>query len=184
MNENDITLLVLCGGQGTRMGGQDKPLLSWHNKPMVDHVLSSVPSSMPKLISANRNLGHYQIRGQVVTDQGINGSGPLAGVLAGLYACQTDWLLVAPGDAPLLPTHWWQTLMQAADGHTAAVLHDQNRQQHLHLLLNRPACTPSLDAFLATGQYQVYRWLQQVEPVQAHVPEQIMNINTAAELQD
>ena len=42
----DMTLVVLCGGQGSRMQGADKPLLlTLHNgeqKPMIDHVVRRI----------------------------------------------------------------------------------------------------------------------------------------------
>ena len=49
------------------MNGSDKPLLSWHGKPLLDHLLASVPTEVGRLISANRNLDEYAHRGRVLT---------------------------------------------------------------------------------------------------------------------
>ncbi len=130
----------------------------------MQRILATVPADMPKLISANRNLNVYRQWAPVVTDQSETATaeeyqGPLAGILSGLKACKTSWLLVCPGDTPMLPKNWCEPLMQSVDSHVSgAVVHDGERQQHLHLLLNRTV-TADLERFLAAGGYQVYKWL-------------------------
>ena len=147
------------------MQGKDKPLLRWHGEPMVQKILATVPADMPKLISANRNLNVYRQWAPVVTDQPATATaeeyqGPLAGILSGLQACKTPWLLVCPGDTPALEENWCDPLMQSVDCHVnGAVVHDGERQQHLHLLLNCTVKT-DLEKFLAAGGYQVYKWLR------------------------
>jgi molybdopterin-guanine dinucleotide biosynthesis protein A len=98
--EKDITALILCGGAATRMGGVDKPLQMTEKAglvlPMLDHVIATLPANAPLLISANRSLDAYALRGSVIKDGEQKGSGPLLGVLAGLRSAQTEWLLVCP----------------------------------------------------------------------------------------
>lgn len=154
------------------MQGRDKPLLLWRGEPMVQKILATVPADMPKLISANRNLDSYRQWADVVTDRPDTAAvpaevyqGPLAGILSGLRACRTPWLLVCPGDTPALPENWCEPLMQSVDSHVSgAVVHDGERQQHLHLLLNRNVKT-DLERFLAGGGYQVYKWLRNLKLV-------------------
>ncbi len=166
------------------MGGRDKPLLSWRNKAMVDWVLESVPRTMPRLISANRNLDRYRTRGTVVADEKSAGSGPLAGVLSAWRVCNTHWMLVAPGDAPDIPDLWWQVMFTAAAAHNHhCVVHDGERQQHLHLLLHRQ-CVAGLQDFLAGGYFQVFLWLQELNPqiVQFDNPSRFRNLNSPTDL--
>ena len=155
---------MLCGGAGRRMQGKDKPLLLWHGQPMVQRILATVPADMPKLISANRNLSVYRQWAPVVTDQPETATadayqGPLAGILSGLRACRTPWLLVCPGDTPALTENWCEPLMQSVNSHVSgAVVHDGERQQHLHLLLNH-SVEKDLEKFLEAGGHEVYKWL-------------------------
>ena len=178
----DISLLVLCGGEGRRMNGQDKPLLEWQSKPMVDWVLSSVPTGMPKLISDNRNLEDYGTRAQVVTDKPGYGVGPLVGILAGLQHATTTWVLTAPGDVPALPKNWWQHMMNGVVTQSSVVARDVERQQHLHLLLHRYTCSNSLNAYLQQGHHQVYKWVDQLKPNIAQFDTAFHNINTPEDL--
>ena len=181
-NLQNTTLLVLCGGKGSRMNGQDKPLLEWQTKPMVDWVLSSVPKEMPKLISANRNLDDYGTRAQVVTDKPSQGAGPLVGILAGLQHATTRWVLTAPGDVPALPNNWWQHMMNGLVSQSSVVAQDRDRQQHLHLLLHRQTCTDSLIDYLQLGHHQVYKWVDHLKPNIAQFDTAFHNINTPADL--
>lgn len=116
--EKDITALILCGGAATRMGGVDKPLQMTEKAglvlPMLDHVIATLPANAPLLISANRSLDTYALRGSVITDGEQKGFGPLLGVLAGLRSAQTEWLLVCPGDMPYLDQGWHEAIRQLA----------------------------------------------------------------------
>ena len=173
------------------MGGKDKPLLNWLGKPMVDHVLNSVPEQMPHMISANRNISTYATKAAVVSDSTAQlsnktHSGPLNGILAALAVCETEWLLVAPGDAPQIPQDWSMRLMQTAganDHH--AVAHDGKRQQHLHLLLKRTVAD-SLRAYLEAGYFQVFMWLQEIKPITTQFEDPLLfsNINKPQDLTD
>jgi molybdopterin-guanine dinucleotide biosynthesis protein A len=192
----NTTFLVLCGGQGLRMGGADKPLLAWHGQPMIDRVLSSVPADMAKLISANRNLTQYAQRGHVVEDATIlrrfkAATGPLVGIMAAFEALaeqpEQRWLLISPGDTPCLPRVWWQVMQQtAADKQVDAVVaFDGERQQHLHLLAHR-RLAESLRDYLRTGHKAVYVWLESVHAERACFddPQAFRNVNQPADLQD
>ncbi|MDA8702988.1 molybdenum cofactor guanylyltransferase [Pseudomonadales bacterium] len=117
--EKDITALILCGGAATRMGGVDKPLQMTEKAglvlPMLDHVIATLPANAPLLISANRSLDTYALRGSVITDGEQKGFGPLLGVLAGLRSAQTEWLLVCPGDMPYLEQGWHEAIRQFSE---------------------------------------------------------------------
>jgi len=193
---SNTTLLVLCGGQGTRMGGADKPLLPWRDRAMLDHVLASVPEGMPKLISANRNVDTYALRAPVLQDSTVLQQyslqpGPLVGVLAGLQQISLDdtqqWLLVCPGDTPCLTADWWQVMQQSAAEHRAyaVVAHDGERQQHLHLLLHQHLSADLL-AYLQRGRIAVFKWLANLQAVQAAFaePAGFTNINRPEDLED
>jgi len=99
-----ITGLILAGGEGRRMGGQDKGLLMLHGRPLAAHALERLaPQVSQVLISANRHAEAYAALGvPVLADIRPGFLGPLAGLLTGLQACRTDWLLSVPCDSPAL----------------------------------------------------------------------------------
>lgn len=121
------SILLLAGGRGQRMGGQDKGLLEWRDQPLIAHLHALTrPLSDDLIISCNRNQERYaRYADHLVADPEQGFPGPLAGILAGLAAARHNWLLVLPCDAPLLDT---------------ALLHDmrlQAAQQQNHPLMLR-----------------------------------------------
>lgn len=98
------SILLLAGGRGQRMGGQDKGLLEWRGQPLIAHLHGLTrPLSDDLIISCNRNQERYaRFADRLVADAATDFPGPLAGILAGLSVARHDWLLVLPCDAPLL----------------------------------------------------------------------------------
>ena len=60
-NSADLTGVILAGGEGRRMGGQDKGWITLRDKPLVEWVLERLqPQVETVIISANRNLDRYR----------------------------------------------------------------------------------------------------------------------------
>lgn len=100
----DCSILLLAGGRGQRMGGQDKGLIEWHGKPLVAwlHAIAR-PLTDDLLVSCNRNQKRYAaFADRLVGDDEPNFPGPLAGIRAGLAAARHSWLMIFPCDAPLI----------------------------------------------------------------------------------
>ena len=188
---DDISSLVLCGGQGRRFAHRDKPLVPYAGelglRPMVDYVIHRLPPTAELLISANRNIEDYAQRGKVIQDveSGLTTQGPLVGIYAGLIACSTPWLLVCPGDMPLLPFKWYQPLLEQVEGrHRARVLHDGERLQSLLCLVPR-SLAEDLGSFIRSGGYAVRDWHSRSSATECPTnenPEAFVNINSEVDL--
>ena len=73
----DITGLVLAGGQGTRMGGADKGLQLLDGTPLALHALRRLaPQVGTMLVSANRNHAAYAAFGAPVPSAVMAGRYP------------------------------------------------------------------------------------------------------------
>src|SRR3974390_418370 len=94
IERNSITGLILAGGRGSRMGGVDKGLQTPHRTTLVKHAIDRLSPQVDRLlINANRNLDIYAGFGlPVCPDAETSFAGPLAGMLAGLLQCKTDWM--------------------------------------------------------------------------------------------
>jgi molybdopterin-guanine dinucleotide biosynthesis protein A len=162
-----ITGLVLAGGRGARMGGVDKGWVLHDGEPLVNAVLRRLaPQVGSILISANRNIDAYRALADVVTDADIDLSleafpGPLAGVLAGLQRASTDWVALAPCDAPALPVDLVDRLANAVNDALAAYPVAAGRSQPVFALLRRSAAA-SLAGYLRDGGRAMHRWLESV----------------------
>lgn len=96
------SVLLLSGGRGQRMGGQDKGLLEWRGQPLIAHLRRLArPLTDDLIISCNRNPERYaDYADQLVNDDSPDFPGPLAGIRAGLAAARHEHLLILPCDVP------------------------------------------------------------------------------------
>ena len=100
MNERGaVTLGVLAGGLGTRLGGVEKAWLEKDGKPQVRRLVDRVRVEVDAvLVSANRGLERHAAEGLVALPDREPGLGPLGGLDALAAACATPWLLTLPVD--------------------------------------------------------------------------------------
>jgi molybdopterin-guanine dinucleotide biosynthesis protein A len=178
----NITGVVLCGGEGLRMAGRDKPLEPVAGAPMVVHVVDRLAPQVGRvLISCNRSVRLYsQWCDETIVDE-VVGRGPrkhTRGVGTDTHAVRVH----LSGDAPLLSPSIVALLSASMsdDAVDACVPHDGTRTQHLFLLL-RTTLRESLRRYLATGAKSVHGWLATVDVGidAAREKESFVNINSA-----
>ncbi|MBK5532923.1 molybdenum cofactor guanylyltransferase MobA [Pseudomonas sp. TH08] len=110
------SILLLAGGRGQRMGGQDKGLVEWLGEPLITHLHRKVrPLTDDLIISCNRNRERYApLADQLVVDDENDFPGPLAGIRAGLKAARHSHLLVLPCDVPRIDGALLQSMRETA----------------------------------------------------------------------
>ncbi|HUM99166.1 MAG TPA: NTP transferase domain-containing protein [Halothiobacillus sp.] len=167
--QTQTTALILAGGAGRRMGGQDKGLLPFtqHGRtvPLIQPVLEVLAPQVDQLIiSANRHLADYATLGFSVISDEIHAAfqGPAQAIMHARRYARHDWLLIAPCDLPFYQAHWPQQLFLRQKQTRAAVIiaHDGQRLQPTVALIHRPCltqrpCAPhmSLSTLLMAGRY-------------------------------
>lgn len=163
-----LSAIILAGGEGRRMGGLDKGLVYYQNKPLVQWVKEALPSHVQQIIiSCNRHPQDYAQYGETIHDlpSEFSYGGALSGILAALPLCQHDWVIIAPCDLIYYPTDFatvaWVALTQHLqyNPHAAkiAVAHDGERRQNLCLLMNKAETTELINALKISRA--VHDWL-------------------------
>ena len=182
--KNNITAVILAGGRGSRLGGQDKGMLELNGRPLIEYILDAVtPQVKTVIINANRNHQFYAGYGYpVVSDDIKNFQGPLAGFAAALSACTTNFIMTLPCDGPSVPADLAHRLCKAVIDNEAeiAVAHDGQRLQPVYALM---PCSllASLLAFLDAGDRKIDLWYSQHKVALADfsdVIDSFFNINT------
>lgn len=188
MNKSQITAVILAGGQGRRLGGQDKGLVEFQDKALIQHVLDKItPQVDSVIINANRNQDSYAKFGfEIISDELSDFQGPLAGFAIAMQSSQTDFILTMPCDGPHLPDDYVSRLINASqDENTIVVAHDGERLQPVHALIP-VILIESLLAFLESGDRKIDRWYAQHDMVTADfsdTPEVFFNVNTEEQRQ-
>ena len=183
----DITALLLCGGKGARLGGQDKPLLSLGSDKIINHLLTRLKSQTGEIvISCSRNVARYEAyKVRIVVDETPD-EGPLGGLQSAFTAVNTEWALTCPGDIPFLTSELVTRLSLDAERQGVAVPFADNERQNLCLLINRKRRN-ELVAFYAQGGRAVKRWLDIASIQSTDLSElgaSFFNVNTARELEE
>jgi molybdenum cofactor guanylyltransferase len=202
ISPNEITALILAGGRGSRMGGVDKGLQTFHGMPLALHAMTRLQMGGGVgniMINANRNLAAYESFGvSVWPDVLADYAGPLAGFLTGLERCETPFLVTVPCDTPLLPLDLVPRLAQALEAADADIAMAaapegdasgqlQTRSQPVFCLL-RVDLMESLVRFTQAGGRKIDAWTTQHQTVLVPFdlpgddPQAFCNANTLAEL--
>lgn len=143
-----------------RMQGDDKGLVEYRGKALIEHVLDIVaPQVSDIVISANRNLPRYRGYGLPVIHDTVDGfAGPLAGIASALPTCKHEWVLVTPCDMPFLPDNLVAVLYAGRNNEPLVVAEAGGRQQLVFLI--QRTMLDSINDFLLRGEYRVMSWMQ------------------------
>lgn len=177
------TAIVLCGGQGARLGGVAKPLVDLAGRPLLAHVLDRLRPQVADIVLSCTCAEPYRHFGCRVAVDAHPNQGPLGGVVSALAQTTTRWVLTSPCDTPFLPPNLVETLAASCGNAGAAVAVAAGRRQNLCLLLDERRAA-SLSAFFASGGRAVYRWLDANSVASVEWPvADFFNVNTTADLQ-
>lgn len=165
LRPENVTVVILAGGKGRRMGGQDKGLVNFNNLSLIKHVIDGISLQTDKIIiSANRNLKEYASFGYpVVTDKLNDFQGPLAGFLACMPSVKTDFILTLPCDGPVIREDYLQKMVDGLNSSSSAELaiaSDGSRMQPVYALIPLKL-KQSLGNYLNEGGRKIDLWYQQ-----------------------
>lgn len=179
-----IGIIVLAGGQGRRMGGQDKGWCLYGNHPCIELVLSQLAAQIAEIkvlstvdsqpdfqifISANRHLNQYHALGfDVITDEREGFCGPLAGIESVIHFQQGEALrilkknrvqrwITCPVDSPDLPANYLKKMLNVNASQIAYA--EQGGRKHFAHLSIPATQSASLSAYLDSGQRSIKHWL-------------------------
>lgn len=189
LTRDQITLGILAGGQGSRLGGVDKALVEFEGRSLLSRTLASLGTGFAQtLISYNgADARIAECGASAVPDLREDFPGPLAGVEALLHAATSGWLLTMPVDLrdipPDLPETLCRALVAGRKG-TGLAIRDADGLQPLVALwpvrAGRIATTAALDA----GARAAYLLQQSMQfQIQDISPRRLGNLNTPSDFE-
>jgi len=173
----NITAIILAGGQGKRLNHQNKGLLGLNShltpnrevsgETFISHLLKKLSvQSQKQIISANNDIEAYETYNKtVVHDQTNSYEGPLAGILSCKAHVDTSLILTTPCDSPMIPDDLSQRLLDTYNQYPSAkicVAHDGERQQNLFMLFDA-ALLDDMTVYFDDNQRKVYGWINRHE---------------------
>ena len=98
---SELTLAILAGGRGERLGGAEKGLLRIGGRTLIERQLALAGGMREVLLVTPRPAPYADLPVRLVTDERV-GRGPGAGLAAALAAARTPWVLVLGCDMPFV----------------------------------------------------------------------------------
>ncbi|MEJ2061394.1 MAG: molybdenum cofactor guanylyltransferase MobA [Gammaproteobacteria bacterium] len=182
-----VTAVILAGGRGSRMHGQDKGLLALDGRPLVEHVLERVrPQVDEVVISANRNLDRYASYNLRVVPDVVHGHpGPLAGLLSAMRQIDDGLIQLVPCDSPAVSRQLVARLKTPLLENAAriALPDDGVRLQPLFSLLD-VSLRENLEHAVRRGELKAVRWMTDQKHIQVDFSDtagSFINLNTPDE---
>ncbi|MBU1212372.1 MAG: molybdenum cofactor guanylyltransferase MobA [Alphaproteobacteria bacterium] len=166
ITKDDITGVLLAGGQSRRMGGGDKGLRKIAGRPMLAHVLDGFAPQVGRVVlNANGDPTRFaEFELPVVADSVTGNAGPLAGVLAGMRwsvdnVAGATHIATASTDAPLIPADLVARLADALNGRAERIaLAKSGGFMHPVIGLWPVDLADDLEAALNDGVRKVLHW--------------------------
>lgn len=178
------SILLLAGGRGQRMGGQDKGLLQCQGEPLIAHLHRQTRAlSDDLIISCNRNPERYALYAdQLVHDDEGGFPGPLAGIRAGLKVARYPSLLVLPCDVPQIDSSLLDSMLSEASQHPDKPLMVRHGEHWEPLLCVIPvALAPAFEQAWSEGERSPGRIMRALHATALQCPAndiRLANLNT------
>ncbi|MEZ0470017.1 molybdenum cofactor guanylyltransferase [Luteimonas salinilitoris] len=154
LGQEAVTLGILAGGRGLRLGGADKAWLRRDGMAQVQRLAARfAPETGAVLVSANRAAERYAAIGLAMIADRTPDAGPLGGLDALAQTCGSAWLLTVPVDLVSVNDCLLPSL--AAAGGTGAYAVDDDGVQPLVALWRAEALRRSAAAAIASGDLMV-----------------------------
>jgi molybdopterin-guanine dinucleotide biosynthesis protein A len=158
--------IVLAGGGGVRLGGQDKATIDFDGRPLLDRVLAAVATAdRIVVVGPPRTLSPASSRA-IWTREEPPGGGPAAALAAGVSRTQADLVITLAVDQPWIAPAVGPLLSALAGGGSAALLVDAaGRRNYLAAAWRRTELAAGLGSFEQLAGVSMRALFERVDPV-------------------
>jgi molybdopterin-guanine dinucleotide biosynthesis protein A len=155
-----LTLCLQAGGKSSRMG-QDKALLDFGGKPLIQHVLDRLDSLASATIITTNHPEGYRFLGLPLIPDVIPERGALGGLYTALLAAGQPLVAVVACDLPFASPEVLRACcdrLLANPDLDAVIPETAHGLEPLHAVYRRETCLPAVKAALDAGQWKMIAW--------------------------
>jgi molybdopterin-guanine dinucleotide biosynthesis protein A len=160
--EQAISVLVLAGGQSSRLG-ENKAFLLLDGQPLVARTVHKLAALSDDLVIVANDRERYEaldLPVRLVPDE-RPGVGSLMGIYSGLRAARNRHALVVGCDMPYLNLALLRYMVPLADDHDVVIPRVGGFLEPLHAIYGR-ACLPAMKRLLDRGRRQIIAFFDEV----------------------
>ncbi|HUT52880.1 MAG TPA: molybdenum cofactor guanylyltransferase [bacterium] len=146
-----VAAVIMAGGRGRRMG-REKCLIEFGGKTLLAWMVEGAQRVFERvIISGPAGLARPGV--PAFPDE-RPGAGPLAGIMAGLKAAGTPWIMALPCDSPFVPELFLRGMASLASGHDVVVPRRGEWFEPLHALYS-VRCLPYVERLIGQGERRI-----------------------------
>lgn len=160
--EPGVSVVVLAGGQSTRLGS-DKAFLLLGGQPLVARTVQRLAALSDDLLVVTNDPAPFEplaLPVRLVPDE-RPGEGALMGIYSGLAAARHSHSLVVACDMPFLNLSLLRYMLLLADGYDLVIPRLRGLLEPLHAIYGK-ACLPAMADLLERGQRQIIGFFHRV----------------------
>lgn len=187
---SSISAIILAGGRATRMGGENKALLSVDGKTIIERSLKVLEQIFDEIILiTNYPEAFNHLPVQKYRDL-IPGAGSLGGLYTGLKLCNGDYGFLFACDMPFLNPEVIRFMMTRIDGCDIIIPRVNGMLEPLHALYSK-RCLTHIEEYIKMRDLKILNFFRDVkvleidsESLKEYDPELkfIVNVNSPADL--
>ena len=166
--------VIVAGGRSTRFGDTDKAVADLAGTPMIRRVADRIAGVVDELVVNCREDQEPAIRAAMDGyEHGVRYAldrepdlGPMAGIMTGLGAVETEYAFVVACDMPFVDPGLAEYLFDRADGHDAAVVQLEDKwYQTTQTVYRARAMADACEEALARGERKIVEPLSDLDYV-------------------
>ena len=158
-----LTLTILAGGRGSRLGGVDKAAIELVGRPLLEHVYASLgPLAGQVLVVTNDDRLAGDGRLTLIHDPDPH-AGVLPALLAALDAATSPLIMLVACDMPFVSRRVFRHLLARAEPHDVVMPRVDGFEQPMHAIYRVERCRAAVRATLALGKRRMTAFLDDVD---------------------
>lgn len=189
-----LTLVIQAGGESRRMG-QDKALLPFLGKPLIQRVLERVGAMADEILVTTNRPDAYGFLGLPLIPDLLPGRGALGGVYTALKSARHPLVAIVACDMPFASPALIAAERDLLQSSLAdlAIANSGEGLEPFHAVYRQDTCLPAIQSALQAGKWRVDSWFDLVkvqvlraEEIRRYDPRWLCfrNVNTPEELRE
>lgn len=174
--------------------GQDKALLDFLGKPLIERVIQRVGILGEEILITTNKPEDYRVFNLPLYRDVLPGNGALGGLYTALYAARFKIVIVVACDMPFANVEILRTALDTMIAGDADVVipKTKNGFEPFHAVYRRDTCLPAIRAAIERGEKRLISWFSGVQvisidetEIEVLDPQRIafMNLNTMEDLE-
>ena len=158
-----LTLAIQAGGKSSRMG-QDKALMPFRGKPLIQTVMDRIAPLADEIIITTNTPENYEFLGVPLFPDLRAERGALGGLYTALKAASEEQVAVVACDMPFASRQFFLAATKIISESDADIVIPQTEFgfEPLHALYRREACIQPIENALNNNRWRVISWFDEV----------------------